>query len=128
MSALRNKFIENSKADQAFCERFAKQKNGLDYIPWARMWSTAMGRYDRVIVGDTVRRDAEGVSVEVSVILGLGDENSETVYTILAVTDGRNKPIVEPTSADVQNTRQRALAKALSMATGIGLSLWFGAL
>ncbi len=126
MSALRDKFIENSKADAEFCKRFALQKNGLDYIPWARMWSTAMGRYDFVDYDSEVVAQPGGLSVRVEVELTL-EEVTHRTHTVLAVTDHRNKPIAEPTCADVQNTRQRALAKALSMATGIGLSLWFGA-
>lgn len=130
--SLREKFIENSKNDSEFCQRYARQKNGLDFIPWSRMHSTVMGRYDGIVASHEVRfvdgPDSRTAEVEVCVQVVLGEEQSTPISTVLAVTDHRNKPIVNPTTADIQNTRQRAYAKALSMATGVGLSLWFGSI
>lgn len=126
MSNLREKYIENSRNDREFCDKYAKQKNGLDYIPWARMHSTVMGRYDGIIASHDVRHIGATAEVEVCVQLLLGDEEGVPVSTTLAVTNFKNAPISDPSTADIQNTRQRAYAKALSMASGIGLSLWFG--
>lgn len=123
---LRETFIENAKADGDFCKRFARQKNGLDYIPWARMHQTVMAKYDGITASHDVRHIGDTAEVEVVVQVRLGDEESHPVSATLAVTDFKNKPIVNPTTADIQNTRQRAYAKALSMATSIGLSLWLG--
>ena len=126
MTKLREAFIENAKSDADFCRKYAKQKNGLDYIPWARMHQTVMGKYDGVISSHDVRHIGATAEVEVVVQVRLGDEESTPVSATLAVTDFKNRPIENPTTADVQNTRQRAYAKALSMATSIGLSLWLG--
>ena len=126
MTKLRETFIENAKADHDFCARFAKQKNGLDYIPWARMHQTVMAKYDGVSTSHEVRHIGATAEVEVTVQVILGEECSQPVSATLAVTDFKNKPITDPDTAAIQNTRQRAYAKALSMATSIGLSLWLG--
>lgn len=126
MSKLREMFRDSCKKDAEFCKRYAQQKNGLDYIPWARMHQMVMGLYDGVVVDQAVRMSGDPLTaeVEVGVVLRLGEEVQDRVFTVLAVTDFKNKPVSHPSTADVQNTRQRAYAKALSMATGIGLSLW----
>ena len=44
----------------------------------------------------------------------------------LAIRDQRNQAVVNPDSAQVENTIRRCLAKAISMLTGFGIELWFG--
>ena len=126
MSKHSDRFKENSSADRDFCRNHAKQKNGMDYISWALMWACAAAKYDSVEYADGVEPAGVGLQVRVDVRTRIDDEASASTCAVLAVTDFKNKTIAEPTSADIQNTRQRALAKALSMHTGIGLSLWFG--
>lgn len=125
MSVHQEKFREHIEKDQAFCARFAEKKNGLDYINWSNMWAATVAAYDAVEYEDEVRQvGASGYEVRVRARVRIGDEWSSWSLAALAVTNHANKVIAEPTSADIQNTRQRALAKALSMATGRGLTLW----
>lgn len=51
-----------------------------------------------------------------------GLENIHDEY--LAVRDFRNQAVSNPDAAQVENTFRRAVAKAVSMATGYGLDLW----
>lgn len=51
-----------------------------------------------------------------------GDELVHNEY--LAVRDFRNQAVSNPDAAQVENTFRRAVAKAVSMATGFGLDLW----
>jgi hypothetical protein len=44
----------------------------------------------------------------------------------LAIRDQRNQAVVNPDSAQVENTIRRCIAKAISMLTGFGIELWFG--
>lgn len=105
--------------------RYVKQKNGMDYIPWALLLSLAKREFPALSYGYGPVHAYAGVSgVLVEAWARVDDEHPQESAQ-LAVTDMRNKTITEPSAADVQNAQQRALAKALSMATGIGLSLWF---
>lgn len=107
-------------------------KNGLTYVPWARAWSIAMdhiGEHMTVkwhgmtnedgTVLDYIKAPSGTASVCCSILVG-GVPYSECT---LAVMDYRNKPIVEPTSVDLQNSRQRCRTKALAE-LGLGLYLW----
>ena len=98
-------------------------KNGLTYVPWARAWSIAMdhiGEHMTVkwhgmtnedgTVLDYIKAPSGTASVCCSILVG-GVPYSECT---LAVMDYRNKPIVEPTSVDLQNSRQRCRTKALA--------------
>ena len=42
------------------------------------------------------------------------------------ILNGANKPIIEPTSFDINTSIHRALTKAIGIATGIGLGLYAG--
>lgn len=128
--SLKNQFTANRADDSAFCRRFAKQKNGQDFIPWAVQYAAVAQIYDSVEFESTVdRRDGvTGVEVTARVRLTLGEEVGPWVSATLAVTDRRNKTIPEPQADEVQNCRMRAITKALSIASGRGLSLWFGEL
>jgi hypothetical protein len=118
-------FKDNLATDPRFCATHKKAKNGQDYIPWAILLAEARLRHPdlRVAYGPIVSHPGM-VGLIVEAEARIGDGHSWTAQ--LAVTDMRNKVIEKPTADAVQNAQQRALAKAVSMATGIGLSLWFG--
>jgi len=118
-------FGQNLKADAAFCRSHKRAKNGQDYIPWAVELAEARQRHPDLVCGyGPVMAHAGMVGLLVSAWAQVGEDPRFEAQ--LAVTDMRNKTIERPSSSDVQNAQQRALTKAISMATGIGLSLWFG--
>ena len=51
-----------------------------------------------------------------------GDPNTHDEY--LAVRDFRNNAVVNPDTAQIENTFRRAVAKGVSMLTGFGIGLW----
>ena len=111
---------------------FHKNKNNLTYVPWARAWSTAMD-----LIGDHLHirwhgmTNAENVTLDYiespggtasvccSALVG-GEKYAECT---LAVMDYRNAAIENPTSVDLQNSRQRCQTKVLAL-LGLGLYLW----
>ncbi len=120
-------FIEAIQRDPDFCRRHAKQKPGRGsqpYVPWAILYATAVTIHPALEYEYPEPRTYGG-TIEVGCRVRVSRDEPWR-ETWLAVTDGRNAPVAEPAATDVQNTRQRALAKALSLATGIGLTLWFG--
>lgn len=53
-----------------------------------------------------------------------GDEHK--FEETLAVTDNSNRAVVNPDAVQIVNTFRRALAKGVSMQTGLGIELWAG--
>lgn len=101
-----------------------EKKGKFDYLSWAICWDKMKecdpaARYELVNILDT------GTSKLVHVRLYYdwdGDPCTHDEY--LAVRDFRNQAVADPDSAMVENTFRRAIAKAISMATGYGLDLW----
>tara|TARA_Y100000361_G_scaffold94581_1_gene84548 strand:- start:1406 stop:2020 length:615 start_codon:yes stop_codon:yes gene_type:complete len=101
-----------------------EQKGKFDYLSWAVCWDKLKeidpnARYELVQVIDT------GQSKMVHVQLHYEVDGNELVHNeYLAVRDFRNQAVSNPDAAQVENTFRRAVAKAVSMATGFGLDLW----
>jgi hypothetical protein len=101
-----------------------EQKGKFDYLSWAVCWDKLKeidpnARYELVQVIDT------GQSKMVHVQLHYEVDCDELVHNeYLAVRDFRNQAVSNPDAAQVENTFRRAVAKAVSMATGFGLDLW----
>ena len=62
-----------------------------------------------------------GAMVKVSIVL-----NDKTYTQWLPVLNYQNKPITEPNSFEINTSIMRCLAKAVGIATGIGLGLYSG--
>lgn len=111
------------------------------YFPWAYAYAEVMKRgdftYKIMTRGDrihgfipTTYEEAEkmaltyhpqGIGYEVIVeVTWMG----ETHETRLPVTDSRHKVIENPSSSNINNSKQRCLAKAIAEATGFGLHMW----
>ena len=97
----------------------------ISYLSWSLAWtllkrnfpgSTYSHRQDLIHPDDTVE-------VEVDVVISDGTSNTQFTNARLGVMDMYFNPIVSPTARQVNDTRQRALVKALAFA-GLGLDLW----
>lgn len=104
----------------------------LTFVNWARVWGIAMdliGNHLEVkwhgmttgegVVLDHIRYPDKTASVCSSAFVG-GEKYAECT---LAVMNGSNNAISNPTSVDLQNSRQRCQTKLLAM-LGLGLYLW----
>lgn len=101
-----------------------EQKGKFDYLSWAVCWDKLKeidpnARYELVQLIDTGQSKMVHVQLHYEVD---GDELIHNEY--LAVRDFRNQAVSNPDAAQVENTFRRAVAKAVSMATGFGLDLW----
>jgi hypothetical protein len=103
----------------------------LSYIPWYRAWTMLKMEYpastyrhldDVHTFGEDPANSTMEVEVEVT-IRGDKPEDEFVTSARLAVMDSKYKAIVNPTSRQVNDNRQRALVKALAFA-GLGLNLW----
>ena len=101
-----------------------EKKGKFDYLSWAVCWDKlkeidSNARYELAQIIDT------GQSKMVHVQLHYENNGDELVHNeYLAVRDFRNQAVSNPDAAQVENTFRRAVAKAVSMATGFGLDLW----
>ena len=101
-----------------------EQKGKFDYLSWAVCWDKLKeidpnARYELAQIIDTGQSKMVHVQLHYEVD---GDELVHNEY--LAVRDFRNQAVSNPDAAQVENTFRRAVAKAVSMATGFGLDLW----
>ena len=101
-----------------------EQKGKFDYLSWAICWDKLKqidpdARYELVNILDV--NQSKMVHVRLYYDFD-GLENIHDEY--LAVRDFRNQAVSNPDAAQVENTFRRAVAKAVSMATGYGLDLW----
>ena len=102
------------------------------YVPWARVWGIAMdligdhleirwhGMTDKDgVILDHIRYPDGTASVCCSALVG-GEKYAECTLAVMA---SGHKPITNPQSTDLQNSRQRCQTKVLGM-LGLGLYLW----
>lgn len=123
-----------AKMSQIDVRGIKEKKNGFDYLSWAHAYRILKENVPHAKVikhtfdnGNGVllpyMKDEAGYAyVQVSVDLGDGNITTE----IYPVTDFKNAGIMKPKSPDVNNALQRCMAKTIAMATGIGLSLFYG--
>lgn len=112
---------------QADYSQAIEKKGQFDYLSWAHCWKMMKdydpcSRYDSKVIGE---ENGKGYSVEVT--LHWFDKKLEDDCThteTLAVTDFRNQSVEFPDSSQIENTKKRTLAKAISAASGYGLGLW----
>ena len=124
-----------------FVESKGNSRFSADYISWAVAWDKLQKNfqyckyksreYDIEIAGNKLRvpymvlpNQTAMVKVDLYWETFDGDEHTHTEE--LAVRDHTMKAVVDPSSAQVENATRRCVAKAISMATGFGIELWFG--
>tara|TARA_Y100001937_G_scaffold102463_1_gene140917 strand:- start:4292 stop:4948 length:657 start_codon:yes stop_codon:yes gene_type:complete len=116
------------------------RKMNLDYLSWSRAWLLIQKHYpgtqrtytdfpspvdSNVLLGALIY---PGGSAEVECRVDLLHPSGEVLSHVerLPVMDNKNKAILQPSTRDVSDTRQRCLVKALAMGFGLGLNLWSG--
>jgi hypothetical protein len=97
----------------------------ITYLAWHRAWMLVKRAFPATTYShrpDLIHQDGT-VEVEVDVIISYN--GTETMFTNarLAVMDNWFNPINNPTARQINDSRQRALVKALAFA-GLGLNLW----
>jgi hypothetical protein len=101
------------------------KRPAVAYLSWHKAWTLAV----RAFPGTTYshRPDLwhpdETVEVEVDVVISDGTANTMFTNARLGVMDMWFNPIVNPNARQINDTRQRALVKALAFA-GLALNLW----
>jgi len=112
--------------------KYHESKNDLTYVPWARAWSIAMNAFgDHLEIKWHGMKDKDGVMLDhirypdntASVCCSAIVAGEKYAECTLAVMDYRNAAVENPTSVDLQNSRQRCQTKLLAM-LGLGLYLW----
>lgn len=120
---------------------YVKEKNGNKYLPWARCWSIVKSYYPQSDYFDEVQEinledrvvprpwfdDGKTAWVRTTVVIKSDTEEIKHTesYPIL---DLRNKSMAADsiTTADFNKSEKRSLTKAVAVATGLGLHLFYG--
>jgi len=103
-----------------------KKKNNFNYLSWASAVETLLKHYPEATWEHRTWDDlpylqtGAGCFVEVSVTI-----NGITRKQIHPVFDFRNKSVMKPDSMQINNSLQRALAKAIAL-HGLGLNVFIG--
>lgn len=112
-----------------------EKKNGFTYLSWAHALRLLKEHVPDAMVTKHIFKqaddtylpymvDAQGYAyVQITVTLGK-DEPATT--EIMPVLNHANRPIQNPNSFEVNASLQRCMAKAISMATGLGIHLYAG--
>ena len=117
--------------------KYVEKKGKFDYLSWAVAWDKLKqldphAKYEVVEYetanGNTLPYMRCDKGILVHVLLQFEDQNGDLTkhHEYLAATGHRNECVLEPDSVLIVNTIRRCLAKAISMATGWGIELWFG--
>ena len=103
-----------------------KQKNRFSYLPWADAWEMLMQHYpESTYAFDEPRYFENGTGEQwVTVTIKEGD-NELTRRWWLPYLDHQNKPLINPTALQINNTRMRALVKCIAM-LGLGVYVYSG--
>ena len=124
-----------------FVESKGNSRFSADYLSWAVAWdkfkknfqycSYVVREYHIEIAGNTLKvpymvLPNQTAMVTVDLNYETFDGDSHTHTETLAIRDHTMKAVVDPSSAQVENAIRRCVAKAVSMATGFGIELWFG--
>ena len=115
--------------------KIVEKKNGFTYLSWAHALRLLKQHVPEAAVTKHIFKqaddtylpymvDAQGYAyVQVTITLGK-DEPATT--EIMPILNHANRPIQKPNSFEVNASIQRCMAKAISMATGLGLHLYSG--
>lgn len=115
--------------------KLVEKKNGFTYLSWAHALRLLKQHVPDAMVTKHIFKqaddtylpymiDAQGYAyVQVTITLGK-DEPATT--EIMPILNHANRPVQKPNSFEVNASIQRCMAKAISMATGLGLHLYAG--
>ena len=115
--------------------KMTEKKNGFTYLSWAQALRLLKEHVPQAQIVKHQFQQADGTLlpfmqdsqgyayVQVTVHLGV-DEPAAT--EIMPVLNHANKPIQNPNSFEVNAQIQRCMAKAISMACGLGIHLYYG--
>lgn len=115
--------------------KLVEKKNGFTYLSWSHALKLLKDNVpDAMVTKHVFQRpdgtllpfmvDAQGYAyVQVTVTLGKDIAGATEVMPVL---NHANRPIQNPNSFEVNASLQRCMAKAISMATGLGLHLYSG--
>jgi len=97
----------------------------ISYLSWSVAWMLLKRKFPGSTYAhrpDLIHAD-NSVEVEVDVVIQGNGAESQFTNARLAVMDQWFNPILNPTARQTNDSRQRALVKALAFA-GLGLNLW----
>jgi hypothetical protein len=103
------------------------KKMNLTYLSWSDCWATLADYYpeSNYEFGEPIYYNDETVEVSCVVTIKEGEHSfSRKMY--LPVMDHRNNSVVNPSSRQISDARQRCLVKAVAVATGLGLYIYRG--
>ena len=115
--------------------KFTEKKNGFTYLSWPHALRLLKDHVPNAIVEKhkfpqsdgtllPMMLDSQGYAyVQVTVHLGDGEAGTTEIMPVL---NHANKAIQNPNSFEVNAQIQRCMAKAISMATGLGIHLYAG--
>ena len=135
-----NKFYDTLRNEEY--KQFVEKKGKYDYLSWAVAvdFANKCFQYVEYKIQNYTMTTSNGSTLTVpymllpnstalvKVTLKLTDFDGDvrTHEECLAIRDQRNRAVVNPDSAQVENAIRRCIAKAISMLTGFGIELWFG--
>lgn len=103
-----------------------KKRPAVDYLPWHKAWMLCKREFPATTYMHDEDLHHSGDTVEVGVVVHIRKTVGGDIvhaFARLAVMDNYFNPIAEPNARQINDTRQRALVKALAFA-GLGLNLW----
>jgi len=102
-----------------------KKRPEIGYLSWSRAWMLLKRNFPGSTYAHRPDIHHLDTTVEVEVDVVIMDSGPETQFTNarLGVMDNWFNPIANPTARQINDSRQRALVKALAFA-GLGLDLW----
>ena len=115
--------------------KIVEKKNGFTYLSWAHALRLLKQHVPDAMVTKHIFKqaddtylpymiDAQGYAyVQVTITLG---KDQPATTEIMPILNHANRPIQKPNSFEVNASIQRCMAKAISMATGLGLHLYSG--
>ena len=124
-----------STMSQIDIRKFTEKKNGFTYLSWAHALRLLKDHVPNANVEKhkfpqsdgtllPMMLDSQGYAY-VQVTVHLGDGEADTTE-IMPVLNHANKPIQNPNCFEVNAQIQRCMAKAISMACGLGIHLYYG--
>ena len=133
-----NKFLElYEQTSKNALPNEIKQKNGYNYLSWALAWKHFKTEYPEGRIETINYPDANGnlvlpyLATEIGYFVGLrcyltNNDFEHKIYTefVHPVLDFSNRALKAPTSQNINNSLQRARAKVIAMASGIGLAIY----
>lgn len=127
MKNWKNNYIKIDKRSKGV-DTINKGSFSLSYLSWTEAVKFCRENnieYTEKILLDLIEYGVVGVELELSKKFPNGEYGDYTkCIEYLAITDNRHQAIDKPKSTDIANTYKRALAKAISSATGYGFALY----